>query len=287
MGLACTSCTASNGFLRLPLPRLAEKAFFTGDEALRILTDDALESACATRIAFTMRTGGSSTAPFGSLNLSHAVGDDGARVDANRMALCDSLGVAHAAGDLFVPRQVHGTEFVEFLDADAHAISEDVEADGVVCTQGDLPVLLCFADCVPVILVAPGGAFAVVHSGWRGAVEGIAGLGLARLAKASGCMATEVNCYVGPHIGACCYEVDGDLLDRFTRIFGDGCDGGDGHLDLGFAVSESLLRAGADGSRIVDADMCTSCNVDRLYSYRAEHARTGRHGAFAIRKGES
>lgn len=39
-------------------------------------------------------------------------------------------------------------------------------------TAHNVPVLLCFADCVPVVLVAPGG-FAVVHSGWKGTIARI------------------------------------------------------------------------------------------------------------------
>ena len=47
-------------------------------------------------------------------------------------------------------------------------------ADAVVCTVPGVPVLLCFADCVPVVVVCSGG-FAVVHSGWRGTYAEIAG----------------------------------------------------------------------------------------------------------------
>ena len=33
--------------------------------------------------------------------------------------------------------------------------------------------LLCFADCTPVIVASPTGAFAVAHAGWRGVLAGI------------------------------------------------------------------------------------------------------------------
>ena len=47
--------------------------------------------------------------------------------------------------------------------------------DAVMTVEPGVPLLLCFADCVPIILVAPGPAVAVVHAGWRGALGSLAG----------------------------------------------------------------------------------------------------------------
>ena len=44
-----------------------------------------------------------------------------------------------------------------------------------------------------------------------------------------------------------------------------------------------LSRAGLDLDRVADIDICTVCNTERFFSYRAEGGDTGRHGAFAIR----
>ena len=45
--------------------------------------------------------------------------------------------------------------------------------------------MLCFADCVPVVLVAPGG-FAVVHSGWKGTIARISAKACQALCEAAG-----------------------------------------------------------------------------------------------------
>ena len=145
-------------------------------------------------------------------------------------------------------------------------------------------MLLCFADCVPVVLVAPDGSFAVVHSGWRGSIASIAGLGLRELQKATCCSISEINCYIGPHIGSCCYEVADELIMQFVAQFGDACDAGEGHLDLATAVTASLLRAGANEQRIAHSGSCTACHHEEYYSYRADAGITGRHAAFAIRE---
>lgn len=270
--------------LRLPLPRLAEISFPGFDAAITALTDKALFEACGTRIAFTQRGGGASEAPFASLNLSLAVGDELDKVHSNRTALCHAFGDNIDINSLIIPNQVHGDVVLELVNvSETQAIARE-GADGIVCTKADVPVLLCFADCVPVILVAPDGSFAVIHSGWRGTIASIAGKGLTKLSHASECDASDINCYIGPHIGACCYEVSEELMERFASEFGDACNGGSNHLDLTVAVTETLVRAGADRMRIVDANVCTSCRHDLYYSYRAENGVTGRHAAFAIRK---
>ncbi|MFR3925705.1 MAG: laccase domain-containing protein [Collinsella sp.] len=53
-------------------------------------------------------------------------------------------------------------------------------------------MLLCFADCVPVVLVAPGG-FAVVHSGWKGTIARISAKACQALCDAAGCDASDVS----------------------------------------------------------------------------------------------
>ena len=124
----------------------------------------------------------------------------------------------------------------------------------------------------------------MLHAGWRGAIADIAGIGLRKLAEQASCSPADCNCYIGPHIGGCCYEVSRELLDRFVDEYGPDCDAGSRRLDLSAAVSASLVRAGADAARIADARLCTQCNTVLLYSYRAEDGVTGRHGAFAYRE---
>lgn len=270
--------------LRLPLPRLAEISFSGVDSAIIALTDEALYEACATRIAFTQRFGGASEAPYASLNLSLSVGDEPDNVHSNRAAICHAFADSIDTGSLIIPNQIHSDIVLE-LDNMSDTQTKAMDgADGIVCTQTDVPVLLCFADCVPIVLVAPDGSFAVLHSGWRGSIASIAGKGLRMLSRASACDASEINCYIGPHIGACCYEVSEDLVERFVSEFGSACDAGSNHLDLKAAVIEALMRAGADRTRIVDAEACTSCRHDLYYSYRADKGVTGRHAAFAVRK---
>lgn len=279
-----------NTNLRLPYPRLSEVSFFgsfsnestDAKNELNVLTDIDLYNTCGTRIAFTSRQEGISLPPYDGLNLSYAVGDNPQNVTENIRILCSALGAENEIDRLIAPKQVHGDYIFEVDNMSKSSMQ--IEADSVLCTVSNIPVLLCFADCVPVILVAPTGSFAVVHSGWRGSIASISGKSLGKLACATGCNPSEINCYIGPHIGPCCYEVSGQLIKQFVARFGNDCDSGDNHLDLTQAVKTSLIEAGAQENRIADSGICTSCLSDSYFSYRAENGITGRHGAFAIRK---
>ena len=276
--------THSDGIPRLPLPRLAEDSFTSPVTTLHVLTDEALHRQCGTRIAFTQRAGGVSPAPYKGLNLSYDVGDIDACVDMNRRMLCETLGAELMVDNLVSFDQVHGTNILVIEDPSQIEEALNAQADGVVCSGLDIPALALAADCAPIILVAPGGAFAIIHAGWRGALAGIPGKGLDALIKATGSISSEVNCYIGPHIRECCYEVSSDLLKGFVQEYGHECDAGGGHLNLSAAIIVSLLRAGAVPDRIVEANLCTSCRTDLFYSYRGEGGTCGRHGAFAFRE---
>ena len=171
--------------------------------------------------AFTERTGGVSSAPYASLNLGSHCGDDPACVAENRARALAALGASAIADRLVEPRQVHGDEVVVVDSASPAALEQARElaqagADAIVCTAPGVPVLLCFADCVPIVLTAPGG-FAVVHSGWRGTLARIGAKALSVLCERAGCVPADVTAYVGPHVSGNDYEVSPELLATWTR----------------------------------------------------------------------
>ena len=288
----------------LPLPQLTcgrfayslpDDAGFQGsapscDGELTLHTDESLFESCGTRLAFTERTGGFSQGSFASLNMMTGLGDDDRLVEHNRQALQVALGCFPT--QCIVPNQVHGTHVVEATSAIDADVAQAQQAagegcDAVVVGCSNLAALLCFADCLPLILVAPQGGFAVVHCGWRGAVAGLASKALGRLCAQSRCDASQVNAYIGPHICTECFEVGEEVARQFEEAFGSGvvarCYGDKPHVDLSAAVRTDLEASGVDALRIADAGLCSSCNTERFFSYRAEGGKTGRHGAFCVR----
>lgn len=249
-------------------------------------TDAEFLDAYHVRIAFTERGGGVSNEPYRSLNLAAHVGDEPAAVDENRDRLFSACGMRQLSPRLVTAQQVHGDRIVTVGagDAGAGALAASgaapiADCDGLATTHKDLPLMLLFADCVPVVLVAPGPTVCVVHAGWRGALARIVSAGVERVCGLSGAPATEVHAYIGAHIGGCCYPVDERILSLFVNAFDTLARAESGGLDLGYVVAASLTHVGVDPCNIARLGTCTAETTDRFFSYRAEAGMTGRHGA--------
>lgn len=274
----------------LPLPRL--DALRSGAHRLSGLGDPALADACGVHIFFTTREGGVSEGAYGALNLGSHVGDDPACVQENRRILMEALGAAGMP--LVVPNQVHGDALVVICDGDPAGIeaaqtAAAAGADGILVGVPDVAALLCFADCVPVVIVSPTGRFAVVHAGWRGVMAEAAPGALRELAALDGLEGAAgdpagCNVYIGPHICPSCFQTGEDVAAGFAERFGTDCVPDARHVDLQAALAASLVRAGASPDRIASADACTRCQSERFFSYRASGGVCGRHGAIAFRK---
>lgn len=277
----------------LPAPHLDARP--CGARRISMLTDQALFDACGVRVAFTGRAGGVSEGAFASLNLGAHVQDNLDHVMENRARVMEALGAPDTP--VIVPNQVHGTTIVDIVSASAAQLvvaqqRAQAGADALTVSVPGVAALLCFADCTPVIIVSPTGRFVVAHAGWRGVVGNIAVLSAQRLAQADGACGTDqvranlggYNVYIGPHIHACHFEVGQDVADTFRSQFGATCIEGQRHVSMLDALCTSLVAAGVDAARICDAGICTQCNPQAYYSYRALGGTCGRHGAVAFRK---
>jgi hypothetical protein len=178
-------------------------------------------------------------------------------------------------------RQVHGARIVCQREC---AGPSPPEADGIVSASPGVPVGVFTADCVPILLATScGTAVAALHAGWRGLAAGVVGNGVAALLDlADG--ARPLLAVIGPHIGACCYEVDGPVLDALGRRFGSALRdftratrAGHAALDLG-ALARAALVAGGLAPECVAAlpGACTRCDPERFHSYRRDGSAAGR-----------
>ena len=261
-------------------------------DGIAVRTAPALFESAGVGIAFSERGGGVSDAPYGTLNLASHVGDSPRAVDENRGRLLGAIGIATLYDRLTTAEQVHGTTLVEVGGENAGAGARasggppPVQgADALWTRQRGIPLLLLFADCVPVILVRPSvPAVAVVHAGWRGALAGIVGRAAAHLIGLGG--PNDIVAYVGPHICGGCYDVGEEVFQAFAGVSHSGSasatlSAAARRLDLARVVTEDLARSGVPEERQWHLGICTAQNTDRFYSHRAE-GRTGRHGALAV-----
>lgn len=233
------------------------------------------------RAAFTTRAGGSSGGPYASLNLGSAVGDDPAAVRANRAAVAGALDFD--PGRAVTMRQVHGGHVVQVgrrggAGAFTGSLDGVADADACVTTAPGVALLALGADC-PVIVAwrGDGAGVAAIHAGWRGLVAGVVGAGIEALGECP----EGVHAVVGPHVGPCCYPVDGELRQRMATLFGEHVVRGDA-VDLGACAAVALERAGARAHLRSGVEACTSCDGERFFSYRRDGQATGRQAAVVV-----
>jgi polyphenol oxidase len=190
--------------------------------AVRLLTWPAL-AASGVDAAVTARSGGVSSGPYDSLNLSFSVGDNPAHVLENRRRLATSFGVSR--NDFVFAGQVHGAgvRIVGAADRGSGAFClDDVigDTDALVTTSPGVVLAILTADCVPIVLHDPvARVLACVHAGWRGTVAGVAQAAVAAM-QALGARPGDVIAGLGPAIAAARYQVGSDVYQGITQAFG-------------------------------------------------------------------
>lgn len=164
------------------------------------------------------------------------------------------------------------------------------EGDALVTDRPGLALSVITADCVPVLLEA-GEQVAAVHAGWRGLVAGILGATADRLVAGGAPAAATWTAWIGPTIGACCYEVGDDVATQVaaasspTVVSRPGAlSDGDAkpHLDLVAAARHQLADLGVADVRAIAA--CTRCHPELLWSYRRHGRGAGRNHAFVWKR---
>jgi YfiH family protein len=164
-------------------------------------------------------------------------------------------------------RQVHGRRVVY---ARASGLYE--EADAVYTDRPNLWLAIKTADCVPVLLSAPG-LVAAVHAGWRGLKEGILAQTVTTLCKTANLLPDELHAAIGPCISAPHYEVEAEIADDIPHgIHGPSPKPGKALLNLGETAREQLIAAGLPGRQVHHTKRCTFAEKSWFNSYRRSKA---------------
>ncbi|MEO8430472.1 MAG: polyphenol oxidase family protein [Acidobacteriota bacterium] len=171
--------------------------------------------------------------------------------------------------------QVHGRGSAIVRDAPAEGTARDAgECDVLATGVPGVALVIQTADCVPILLRAPR-AVAAAHAGWRGSALGAATAAVDALAEL-GADPSEVDAWIGPAIGSCCYQVGGDVAAQFAGEFARRDCTGRFRLDLKAVNRAQLEAAGVSPSRIAVHPACTNCGGARYASYRRDGAAAGR-----------
>lgn len=235
------------------------------------------------------RLGGKSQPPYESLNLGLHTGDDANIVNFNRQKFCNAVGVLYE--DSVTAEQTHGDNIAVVSYSDAgrghNCYGNSIKnTDALITNSPNLPLMLFFADCVPVLIADPVcKAIGLSHAGWKGTVAKIAQKTVLKMQAEFGTNPADCRVGIGPSIGSCCYEVDEPVVTKLIQNFSNWqqlvkpLNKARWQLDLWETNKVQLLEVGVKNSNIIISGMCTSCNTDLFFSHRAEQGQTGRLGA--------
>ncbi|SIR04731.1 peptidoglycan editing factor PgeF [Aeromonas hydrophila] len=222
------------------------------------------------RALSTTRDGGISEGVFAGLNLGAHVGDEPARVEANRTRLQQAAGIP---GTLNWLNQVHGTA--------VYPVGRDYDcapdADAACAREAGQACIVMTADCLPVLFCNRAGTVvAAAHAGWRGLQGGVLEASIA----AMGCEPGEILAWLGPAIGPTAFEVGGEVREAFiaeqteaAAAFVPSSNEGKWLADIYQLARLRLARAGV--TAIYGGEYCTFSDSEQFYSYR-RNGQTGR-----------
>ncbi|TBL71803.1 laccase domain-containing protein [Obesumbacterium proteus] len=151
-------------------------------------------------------------------------------------------------------KQVHGIRVVDVTTPN----QECGECDALFTHQPNILLTILTADCLPVIFSRQDGkAIAVAHAGWRGLIDGVLEQVARRIAQDDDI--SQWMAAIGPSAGACCYEVDESLVERFHQALpyeSALISPRFRHLDL-VAIAQAKLR----GLGFADVDNLSECTI--------------------------
>ena len=152
---------------------------------------------------------------------------------------------------LLTAQQVHGNK-VAIIDRPVESDKHFTGCDGFITNQRQVALGIYVADCCAVYIVDPKTpAVGLVHSGRKGTELGIATNAITQMVESFGSEPAELIVQLSPCIRPPHYEID-------------------------FAAEIVRQCRALSVKEIHDSGVCTACDFDRYYSYRAEKGKTGR-----------
>jgi polyphenol oxidase len=255
------------------------------DLGLAVLRSDLLATVAGLRHGLTGRLAGLGRADG---NVGFSPPRDQEDAWAMRRGWCAAVGVE--PDRLVTLGQIHGAEVIRVRSADAGRGARPGSGgiglgDALITDEPGVGLMTLHADCLPILLVDPKRrAIAAVHAGWRGTVANVAGATVLAMGKAFSSDPANLLAFVGPAIGACCYEVGPDVASAWCGAHDEAGSvlisrGERWSFDLRAANLGQLHRAGLAPAQIDVCPVCTRCAGESWFSHRGQGPTTGRFGA--------
>lgn len=166
---------------------------------------------------------------------------------------------------------VHGKRVVAIKEGNQEDIIRS--CDALVTDRSDYLLTITAADCLPIyFLDRTKRIVGLAHAGWRGVLEGVAGETVSVFEKEFGSLRSDIEVFIGPHIGVCHFEVQTEVADKFSP-YPEAVIRREGKLfvDLALVIKQQLLAFGLQSGNINISPECTFCLKDKYFSFRRDN----------------
>jgi copper oxidase (laccase) domain-containing protein len=183
------------------------------------------------------------------IDVSHDKAEALKRLDAVHREIRRQIGI----GDwpLLSAQQIHGDK-IAIVDRSIDRETEFAGCDALITNQRRIALGIHVADCCAVYVVDPKTpAIGLVHSGKKGTERAIVSNAIRHMREQFGTDPADLIVQLSPCIRPPHYEID-----------------------FAAQIVEQCRAAGV--KNIHDSGVCTACDIERYYSYRAEKGKTGR-----------
>ena len=183
------------------------------------------------------------------IDVSHDKAEALKRLDAVHREMRREIGME--GWPLLTAQQIHSDK-IAIVDQPVPGDKEFAGCDGLITNQKKIALGIHVADCCAIYIVDPKSpAVGLVHSGKKGTEAAIASKAIQQMREHFGSDPADLVVQLSPCIRPPHYEID-----------------------FAAQIVEQCRAAGV--KTIHDSGVCTACDVDRYYSYRAEKGKTGR-----------
>lgn len=202
----------------------------------------------------------------------------------NYKKICEKINLN--ANNVVRPLQTHTNCVKNIYDENGILTKELENVDGLITNKKNKILSVIFADCTPIFLYDPvKNVIGNIHSGWKGTVSKIGKVAIENMINNYSSTPEDIIACIGPTIRSCHFEVDADVKDTFEQAFNTTeitrigvIKNGKQKYYINTVLANTMMmkELGLKSENIIDCGICTVCENNFTYSYRAHGENAGR-----------
>ncbi len=163
-------------------------------------------------------------------------------------------------------------------------LDELANVDGLITDKKNLALTTTNADCILFFMYDPiKKVIANVHSGWKGTFQKIAEKTIIKMKNNYNSNPEDILIFINPSIRKCHFEVEDDVKDLCEEIFGftkktnefivkdEKKENVQKYYIDTIKINKILFKElGIKEENIIDCEICSVCNKEKVHSYRVE-----------------